>query len=471
MANSLGVAFGPDAHVRQHCEAKVEAHEPFFAALRHPAMPTQIAFHLLRMCGQPRANYLARTVPPALFAEAATKFDQRVLDTLLQLLAPAAQSPLHQRPLPPQLLLRITLPVCEGGLGLRSVADTSPAAFFASLAAALPDFLAELPLPSFHSPNSARQFDHSQMQPHALWKDAWERLQAQGVGRAPPEPTTADEPARLSCIPRSDRPTNATNSEPAPRPLSLFHETDPLQKLWLQAKQQCALLRRSRSCLSHPAPTVFLEGCNLQKDATQQREQAAVKAFHQTASRFDATLLTAHAAPNAGALFVSLPTEPKYRVDDETMQLALRARLGLPPSDTLPLRPCICGASFVGDPDHLQSCHKTVGPNVTHRHDQLVHTLAQLAKRHCGFVVTYEPNDHLRSVATNAEAQRRTEAAVEAGRLGELPEHYNRHGDLLLVRHGLCLYVDVSVVRPTIPSLQHTAATHKPLHAAEPRQP
>lgn len=44
-------------------------------------------------------------------------------------------------------------------------------------------------------------------------------------------------------------------------------------------------------------------------------------------------------------------------------------------------------------------------------------------------------------------------------------DHWNRHGDLLLVRYGKKVYIDVSCTRPTsASSLQyHSAATHSPL--------
>ena len=37
-------------------------------------------------------------------------------------------------------------------------------------------------------------------------------------------------------------------------------------------------------------------------------------------------------------------------------------------------------------------------------------------------------------------------------------DNYNRHADLLLLRHGTKIYVDVLVTRPTRASLLHTAA-------------
>ena len=82
---TLGVMIGPNNIVRQQCDNIIESHSKIFAALHHPNMPVQIALALLRSCALPRLSYLARTVPPALFRDAAKKWDQLIQENFLKL--------------------------------------------------------------------------------------------------------------------------------------------------------------------------------------------------------------------------------------------------------------------------------------------------------------------------------------------------------------------------------------------------
>ena len=92
-------------------------------------------------------------------------------------------------------------------------------------------------------------------------------------------------------------------------------------------------------------------------------------------------------------------------------------------------------------------------------------TLASLAKE-AGWLVTVEPNSHLRPAVVNSTTAATIDAAA-ADSSSPLcsDEHWNRHGDLLLLRHGDKLYIDVSCTRPTnSSSLQsHHAVTYTPL--------
>jgi len=129
----------------------------------------------------------------------------------------------------------------------------------------------------------------------------------------------------------------------------------------------------------------------------------------------------------------------------------------------------VCGALFASDPDHYHSCVKLRSSSLTLRHNSIVSTLAQLATE-AGWHVTVEPNDHLRPVAAPAAAAASTvdaTAAAERVSCSDEPEsdHWNRHGDLLLLRHGVKLYIDVSCTRPTNSSslASQPAVTHTPL--------
>jgi len=199
---------------------------------------------------------------------------------------------------------------------------------------------------------------------------------------------------------------------------------------------------------SRSAPAPFLQAQRLQEDATFQYEQWTLKGAKLCSTPFRRALLTAAGAPHASDFLFALPTQSAYTLDSDSMRLAVCHRLGLPPSPSLPKRGCVCGALFSADPDHFHSCVYTRSSSLTQRHDHLVATLAGLA-RSCGFHVTHEPNHHLRPPQPTAAQSDGAAAAAALDLSDDLPAHYNRHGDLLLLKNALKLYIDVSVARPT----------------------
>lgn len=235
-----------------------------------------------------------------------------------------------------------------------------------------------------------------------------------------------------------------------------------LTRLWNQSKNHARRLLSHRSSPSHhPHPNAFLQFEQLQKEATMQKEEQQRKILHSKSTPFRQTLLTAAAVPHTTAFLTALPTQPAYTLDDESMRLAVRHRLGLPASDALQGQSCVCGVAFASDPDHFHSCMQTRSNALTKRHDAMVHTLSSLA-READWLVTIEPNHHLRpadhSAATAATAQPLSPTAATAGEHDDLPAHYNRHGDLLLLRHSSKLYIDFSLTRPT----NSSTLTHQP---------
>jgi hypothetical protein len=84
---------------------------------------------LLRSCGNPRMNYLARTVPGECLAEAAAEFDANVQKSF---------SKIHQFTEQEfdEIETRVRLPIRFGGMGLTSLVATAPIAYTASLISA-----------------------------------------------------------------------------------------------------------------------------------------------------------------------------------------------------------------------------------------------------------------------------------------------------------------------------------------------
>ena len=164
---SLGVMHGSDAEVEQHCMAKVDSHERFFDLLCHPAMPVQSGFTLLRYCALPRLGYLARTTPPDRLRAAAARFDAMALRCFHRLMQtdPTVVSP--------EMLHQMQLPLSAGGMGMRPVERTAATAYFASLAAMLPDLVQAFPSIQLRSSETYQQL-----------LDCWRTMRQQGVGHS-----------------------------------------------------------------------------------------------------------------------------------------------------------------------------------------------------------------------------------------------------------------------------------------------
>ena len=136
---ALGAPVGFDQEgisvwLREHVDSQAR----FFKMLLRPDLSVQISFLLLRLCMIPCMGYLARVVPPRVFAPHAAAFDKLVTNTATEKLG-----------LPYSLdsaaLIPLSLPVRLGGFGLRSVGLVSPAAYWASLARSAPHILDFVP--------------------------------------------------------------------------------------------------------------------------------------------------------------------------------------------------------------------------------------------------------------------------------------------------------------------------------------
>ena len=106
----------------------VHSHNRFFSALGNENLTAQRAFILIRLCGVPLMNFLARTVYPSRLAAAAQEFDRRMHDRALSLLQ------LSNSPNSDVALSSLSLPIRFGGFGLRNCATVSPFAYWGSFA-------------------------------------------------------------------------------------------------------------------------------------------------------------------------------------------------------------------------------------------------------------------------------------------------------------------------------------------------
>jgi hypothetical protein len=258
---------------------------------------------------------------------------------------------------------------------------------------------------------------------------------------------------------------SSTSSSSTSAPLS---GPSAASDLCREAAAHARLLVASRRFpATHPTPAVFRHAEQLQAIATKQREDVNRADLITRSNERRQALLIATSVPNSAAFLSALPTIAAYTLDNESIIQAVRHRLGLSAADELVPQKCVCGTLFSSDPDHYHSCVKLRGSSLTLRHNAIVSSLGQLATE-AGWHVTVEPNDHLRPIAAAAAAAPSLAEVAAADRVScsDVPEleHWNRHGDLLLLRHGVKLYIDVSCTRPTnASSLALPAVTHTPL--------
>ena len=89
---------------------------------------------------------------------------------------------------------------------------------------------------------------------------------------------------------------------------------------------------------------------------------------------------------------------------------------------------------FNVDPDHFHSCEKTRRACNNQRHNNIVQVIIDLA-RAAGFIAIHEPNSHIRPDSSSDAPS--------------LIEGFNKHADMLLLKHDMKLYIDVVITRPT----------------------
>jgi len=109
-----GMAQWTKVHVQQtHCQ--------LFKSLLNPALPVQCAMILL-------LNYLTRVTRPSILKDAAVYFDDQIMNTAITKLRLPTLSNVAR--------LTLTMPIKEGGFGLRSMCRASPAAYYSAAAQA-----------------------------------------------------------------------------------------------------------------------------------------------------------------------------------------------------------------------------------------------------------------------------------------------------------------------------------------------
>ena len=162
-AQVLGTPVGNETFVQRHVEERLAKEKQLWDAI--PEVPDlQSSWQLLVQCAGPRANHLLRTLPPSqsrAYAEAHDDGMWAAGQALLGELPGSAEEVKMARDL-------ATLPMRMGGLGLRSASRTAPAAYWASLADALPMIAQRLPAVAEMAINSLEQRQATESRPQGL---------------------------------------------------------------------------------------------------------------------------------------------------------------------------------------------------------------------------------------------------------------------------------------------------------------
>ena len=420
-------------------------------------MPVQIASQLLRVCGLPRLSYLTRTVYPSLLQSSAARFDRMSLDcyrTVHELTDKSRPTGRDAELSQEQVELQISLPIADGGMGMRPTTRITHAAYFSSATSVLPDFLRLFPN-CIDTENTAINHEIVECRMELAQKGVGDgsKNDKQKKQRTPTKSRTPKKAQRRASAaePDASRSNPQTESapvaDPAAAPARAHSCPDPtspilltlhssIQQLWQQARK-CAL---SKSSIQQQT---FLNPQQLQHNITAQIEKRLSTQLRQSSTkRHQIVLKSLQPDDMSGcchAFLTTLPSQFGYRLEDGAMRLAVRHRLGLLPFDELHAAACArCShpTAFRDDPDHMHSCELHRRTLTTERHNNLVDVVMELA-RAVGFHVRREPRDNVRPEHIRTPYDK----------------HYHDHADILLIKHAQRIYVDVTVSRPTCASL------------------
>jgi hypothetical protein len=259
-------------------------HTRLFELLRHPLLPTQHAFSILRSCMVPRMNYWTRVAFPETLSRAVSAFDKMVLAT--------ATTILKLPPLSIEAKLQLTLPIRHGGFGLRSMALTSPAAWWSALAQAFRFINRLIPSPDILTDDVP--FVKSQYRCHSFFNKYKVPLKG----------------------------------SPVPAVANLF---------WSIYDHKRAFAGIQRQIMA----------------AIHKSQHLSLKSRFKSPSP-DLARIISVSEKSTGLWLTTLPLHPALQIHNSHFSVASRIRLGLPPSDGIKL--CSCGSSLVNNPLHFLDC-------------------------------------------------------------------------------------------------------------------
>jgi len=441
-----------DALIEAECLSEAEQHQLMFERLAHPEMQAdpQVALLLLRACALPRMHYVARTTRPSLLRSAAERFDGDALRCFGRLVG------IDTAQLDAARLRQITLPLSEGGFGIRPLSRVSTAAYLAAGMLALSDLIDALP----SDDAQARWPDHPLCR---SLQQCFNTLAAE------PNGVQLDSVIRHGLL---DGPAEHWASG-----------------LWTRLKAALCSAEKD-DCLEHIQS-------GIQKAVTLELEIRLLETLKDpsTTSVRDRIRLVALSAPHAARAMSVLPTEECFRMSSSQVRSLCRRRLGLVPKEQLVHHRCPCTAArtdlpFKRDSTHIDVCKKLKYGTVL-RHNAVLYAAAQFSGM-CGFTHVVEPASLAKRMRRHAATSRTgTARPVHGGDADELDDDDDdsddseimladsgqqrhliaRRADLLVAGASYFGYADVSITHPAQAALRtkssNPPAAVVPLHAAK----
>jgi ribonuclease HI len=334
----LGAGVGLGNARARFCDAAVELHSNFFAAITHPDMPVQAAMLLLRVSGIPRLTYLTRVIPPAIIRTACENFDAMIMRTV------ADKCHLPDPATSIEVRRQITLPYRCAGMALSPHTRSSPAAYYSSMAASAHTIV------NGSAPESMKQRLTGTDTAFHL-SDTHSILLATGV-----DPKVKANKQRLPA--EADEFWSFFASSSKVRPQLQKHLTE---------------LMTNKMYISDPTPMPMLDAMAETAAALNDGDEPATNPLTPSTSEL---------------LFTTYPTSAHTNISDHEYRLALRHRLHLPVVDHLPTHCRSCGDSMA-NPAHWHSCPSRRKKGNYCRHEKIALCLQTLARR-AGIFVTKE---------------------------------------------------------------------------------
>ena len=351
----LGAMVGEDhAGIRRDLAVDTKRnHAPFFELL--PRLTRQSALHLLRVCGIPRFNYLARAQAPDDLRPAAESFDESVSRALAHLLN---AKPTGAHASAAAAANQAALPVSLGGLGLRRCTEVSPAAFYACALLAHRRNPALVKHRAEHERRQSAPPPPSAPRPEPIWAESIERAAAHLLTKIDDE--QRQQSTRLNSVLFK---TFAEFDEAVGTvPLAVSDSQAADEKV----KEKSDAMRNAQRLI-----TAAIEEKAARDLPTNDVERARLLALRQK---------------GAGRWLTQLNTHGRYRLSDADVTQQLRLHLGLPPTDND--EHCLCGAPLTHG--HAHVCLRLRKKCTETRHDTVVRAIARCASE-AGLTVHVEP--------------------------------------------------------------------------------
>jgi hypothetical protein len=365
----LGACIGTEREkLRRMTNEIVDEHELFFQRLCHPALPSQIAMLLLRACGVPRFNYLARTGEPSATIPASKIFDSRIDDVLrvkfhLPMSRTESAVDTITNTAESRALQQLMLPIKMAGCGVKHASNICSQAYLASL-------IACQHLDQQWWKKNKPSKDNNQNWIHEVEmaiKRTREEIQGKENSNTDEKEIEDEDHINMDIV---SVPVEGDEfdlqqfiSRASTLPKATRVDITRLQHKWghLYHKQKTKQWEQSIENQNHDEETGLL---------ARQRDRKRVQILR--------------CRENLSHLWMQvIPTERILMLRDSDYELALRLRLGLIPFPSLASVNCVCGVSFADDPFHSLVCTTSSWKEVVHRHNLVLYRLKEIVTRAC----------------------------------------------------------------------------------------